>query len=256
MACCQIDPCKDLERWETSYSVALANADNYYTKEEVDKKITSSKCDCDFSDYYTIEETNDLLDEKADVDDLSAHTANASIHLDQSDVQSMIDATTSAYTLTTDFSAHTASTSIHTTQSDKDRWNAKQDALTPGSGITIVNNVISSTGGGGSVVVDPSLNSGSTNPVANSAITNAFADVEEQFRVEAIAMTDLQSDLSGHTEDTTVHITQAERNYWNAKPDSTVLNNYMLKSQIWCGTQTEYDNLPSHSNDIIYLIHQ
>lgn len=47
----------------------------------------------------------------------------------------------------------------------------KQDKLTAGSGITISGNVISAEGG---VVVDPALDSGSTNPVANSAITNGF----------------------------------------------------------------------------------
>ncbi len=50
----------------------------------------------------------------------------------------------------------------------------KQDKLTAGSGITISGNVISADGGG-SVTVDPALDSGSTNPVANSAITAAIS---------------------------------------------------------------------------------
>lgn len=51
---------------------------------------------------------------------------------------------------------------------------SKQTTLTAGTNITIVDNVISATGGGGGVTVDPSLDSGSTNPVANSAITTAI----------------------------------------------------------------------------------
>lgn len=47
-----------------------------------------------------------------------------------------------------------------------------QRTLSAGTNITISGNVISAVGGG-SVTVDPSLDSGSTNPVANSAITNA-----------------------------------------------------------------------------------
>lgn len=49
----------------------------------------------------------------------------------------------------------------------------KQDTLSAGTNITIVDNVISATGGG-SITIDPSLDSGSTNPVANSAITQNF----------------------------------------------------------------------------------
>lgn len=49
----------------------------------------------------------------------------------------------------------------------------KQDTLVAGSGITISGNVISADGGS-SITVDPTLDSGSTNPVANSAITAAL----------------------------------------------------------------------------------
>jgi len=50
---------------------------------------------------------------------------------------------------------------------------SKQTTLTAGTGISIVDNVISATGGT-SITIDPSLDSGSTNPVANSAITDAI----------------------------------------------------------------------------------
>lgn len=45
-----------------------------------------------------------------------------------------------------------------------------------------------------SITIDPTLDSGSTNPVANSAITNA---------------------ITAHTADTTVHVTAANKNTWN-----------------------------------------
>ena len=51
----------------------------------------------------------------------------------------------------------------------------KQDTLSAGTGIEISGNVISATGGGGGgITIDPSLDSGSTNPVANSAITKTL----------------------------------------------------------------------------------
>ena len=54
----------------------------------------------------------------------------------------------------------------------------KQDALSAGTGIDITDNVISVTGGS-SITIDPSLDSGSTNPVANSAITTALSGKQE-----------------------------------------------------------------------------
>ena len=54
---------------------------------------------------------------------------------------------------------------------------ATQPKLSAGTGISIdANNVISTTGGG-SITIDPSLDSGSTNAVANSAITTAINTV-------------------------------------------------------------------------------
>lgn len=49
----------------------------------------------------------------------------------------------------------------------------KQDTLIAGTNITISGNVISAEGGG-SITIDPTLDSGSSNAVANSAITNAI----------------------------------------------------------------------------------
>ena len=51
----------------------------------------------------------------------------------------------------------------------------KQDTLTAGTNITIVDNVISSTGGG-SITVDSALSSDSENPVQNKVITNALGN--------------------------------------------------------------------------------
>ena len=53
----------------------------------------------------------------------------------------------------------------------------KQDTLIAGDNITISGNVISATGGG-SITIDPTLDSGSTNAVANSAITDAVTAKE------------------------------------------------------------------------------
>ena len=66
----------------------------------------------------------------------------------------------------------------------EDQLSDYQPILSAGTGIEISGNVISATGGG-SVTVDPTLDTGSTNPVANSAITtamNAKADKDETLK--------------------------------------------------------------------------
>ena len=81
--------------------------------------------------------------------------------------------------------------------------------------------VDAATSGGSSVTVDTSLDSGSTNPVANSAITSAI----------------------------------------NAKADAsttytkTEVNN-LVNNKFWCGTQIQYDALATKENDVLYLIHE
>lgn len=79
----------------------------------------------------------------------------------------------------------------------------KQDVLTAGQGIDITNNVISATL---DVTVDDALDSGSTNPVANSAITSEFDEIkniiDENELIIASALNDLEErklDASAYT---------------------------------------------------------
>ena len=90
----------------------------------------------------------------------------------ENDIYPKLDAIESGKTDTSAFTAHTADTTIHVTSSDKETWNGKQNALTPGTGIQISGDVISVTGA--PLTMDDHLDSGSTNPVMNSAITVAI----------------------------------------------------------------------------------
>ena len=84
----------------------------------------------------------------------------------------------------------------YTTQAEKDSWNAKQDALTAGSGIEISGNVISAIGGG--VTVDSTLDSGSTNPVANSAITTALNEKQDILSDVVYSLSQFDNYIDGH----------------------------------------------------------
>lgn len=151
----------------------------------------------------------------------------------------------------------------------------KQDTLIAGTNITISGNVISAQGGG-SIDIDPSLDSGSTNAVANSAITAALNGKADKSDIPTVptnvsafnndagyvtsgyvnsAVTNVNNALTAHTANSTVHVTQTEKNTWNNKADSSTLNNYLLKSKIWCGTQWEYDSIVNKDSETLYLIH-
>lgn len=40
------------------------------------------------------------------------------------------------------------------------------------------------------------------------------------------------------------------------KVDYTTLNNYLLKSKIWCGTESEYNSIVNKDSETLYLIHE
>jgi len=152
-----ITPDCDMSRWEVQCSSYIEDADNYYTKKEVDDLIESGVTP-DLSDYYTKEETDSAItsaitaveaeiptvptsntaftndagyitgvdlsnyatlgDVQSVQNGLTAHTADTNIHLTQGEVRYMIYQDVSGYTDSSDFSAHTADTSIHLTSGD------------------------------------------------------------------------------------------------------------------------------------------
>ena len=75
-------------------------------------------------------------------------------------------------------------------------------------------------------------------------------------KADSSAVTVINNTLSAHTGDSSIHVTQTEKNTWNSKVDSTELNNYMLKSKIWCGTIAQYNAIPTKDAETIYLIYE
>lgn len=263
---------------------------NYYTKSEVDAsqlaqdqridelsgnvQTLSGQVQTISGNSYTKQEVDGKLANKADLSVFTAHTADTTIHFTTAAVQTQISnytydkatidekvasggtfdptqyyTTANTYSKTevngllgdkADLSAltsHTANTSIHVTASEKSNWNGKQDQLTAGSGITIVNNVISATGG--------------------SAPIDAYTKAESDAKFATI------TNLNSHSGNTTMHITQAERNAWNAKADAsnvynkTEVNNLLAeKPNVWCGNESEWSQISgSTESGTIYLVY-
>ena len=106
-----------------------------------------------------------------------------------------------------------------------------QPKLIPGSGISISNNNVISVTGGTSGTIDQSLDSGSTNAVANSAITAALDD---------------KMDVSGMTQYATTANTYTK----------TEVNNLVsTKANVWCGDETSFNALTTKDANTIYLVY-
>lgn len=88
-----------------------------------------------------------------------------------------------------------------------------------------------------------------------SATTKALIDAAVSGKAATSSVTAVNNVVTAHTGNSTIHITQQERNYWNAKVDSSSLSNYVLKSNIWCGTETQYNAITVKNPDTIYMIY-
>ena len=150
-----------------------------------------------------------------------------------------ISAAVSGKTNESDFSAHTANTSIHVTTAQTAAWDAKQNALTAGSGISITNNVISVTGG-------------------TEGITSAQCQVQID---QSISGKTNQSDFSAHTANTSIHVTTAQTAAWDAKSNFSGsyndLTNKPTIPSIWSGTEAQWSQISGGTldNNTIYLVY-
>lgn len=177
----------------TSYSIKDENACKVVelTQAQYDDLPTTAKTSnslfvitdaqgADLSNYYTKTEADDLLDTKLDV---TAYTpTDLSNYYTKSETSGATEISTA---LASKADTATTYTKTETDNAITAAISTKQDTLVSGTNIKTINNQsilgegnieIQGGGGGGSITVDTSLDSGSTNPVANSAITNAIND--------------------------------------------------------------------------------
>lgn len=241
----------------------LQDADNYYTKEEVDDLIDDIVIS---GDSITSGEVQTMIDESVSGKaDSSAVTEEISAA-----VSGKVDSSkaVTGYILTQWYSdakqlylkynvgGATTNTALlaegsGTTLTQKQGFyrvnvdtNTIQEKLVSGTNIKTINNQsilgsgnINIEGGGSSVTVDPSLSTSSDNPVANSAITNAINTVSA-----------VTSSLNDTTSNLTVRIQQVR---------NEVQDNYLLKNKIWCGSQSEWASISGNpQSDVLYLIHE
>jgi hypothetical protein len=90
----------------------------------------------------------------------------------------------------------------------------------------------------------------------NADLSNYATKGDLSGKADTSAVTVINNTLSAHTGDSSIHVTLQEKTNWNNKVDSTELNNYMLKSKIWCGTIAQYNAIPTKDAETLYLIYE
>ena len=231
---------------------------NYYTKGQTDglldgKLDVTAYTPTDLSNYYTKGETdgvvNGAVSGKADS---SAVTQEISAAVSGLAPESAVTALDSILT------AHTADTGIHVSQEEKDGWNAKLDAsaYTPvdlseywTSAQTEVAISAATSGMPSSQTIEQmqgditdlqnnKLDASAYTPTDlsnyyTSAQTEAAIEAATSGKADTSAVTQVNDALTAHTANTNVHVTTAQTAAWDAKLDSSALNDY------WTSTQTE-----------------
>ena len=205
-----------------------------YDKQTIDDKVAAGGT-FDPTQYYNKTQTNELLDTKLDA---SAYTPTDLSNYDtKSEVNNKISSATSV--VYNSLTAHTANTSVHVTTAQTAAWDAKSNF----------------SGSYNDLTDKPTI---PTVPTSNTAFTNDAGYITSSDisgKADTSALTSVSNSLTAHTANTTVHVTQSDKDNWDSKVSTTTLNNYMLKSKIWCGTQSQYDSITTKDSETLYLIH-
>lgn len=268
-----IYPDCDIKRWECVPSSIIQDADNYYTKAQVDELIESG-CSCS---GITEEEVQEMIydaveDVEAKIPSLSGYATEQWVEdkhyitgVDLSDYALKSDIPTSNSAFTNDMGYLTEHQPLKTINGE----------VISGTGNIVIE------GGGGSVTVDDHIDSASTNPVENRVIYNALNGKADKSELATVATTGDYNDLVNKP---TIPAAQVQSD-WNQtdtsakdfiknKPTiptvptnvSSFTNdaqyitsssaNTLIENHFVCCTQAEYEQISPKQNNVLYLIHE
>lgn len=187
--CCNnVYPNEDLNRWSVTPSTMIADADNYYTKHQIDEMLedieASGTCECDLSEIEG--ELNDLAGELDKKLDASAYTPT-----DLSDYALKSEIPTSNSALTNDAGYLTEHQPLKTINN-----------------ISLVGTGNIEIGTGGTIDLSDYYTKSETNNAINGA-TSGKSDTS--------AVTAVNDALISHTGNTAMHITSQDKYNWNNK---------------------------------------
>lgn len=218
----EIFPECDKTRWEVQCSSYIEDASNYYTKKQVDDLIesatTSGSC------CITPEEVDEKIESaKTEIESEipTVPTSNTAF-------------TNDAGYLTEHQSLSAYSTTDEVNSAITQAVSGKQDTLSAGTNITIVDNVISATGGGSGVT------SGEVQTMINEATSGLQQTLSAGTNVQ------IQSNVISATD-----------TKYTAGDNITISNQNVISTitKFWCGTQAQYDQITTKDPNTVYMIH-
>ena len=244
-----IYPDCDLNRWCVEPSSYIADADNYYTKSQVDEKIEEIGCCI----------TEEEVDEK-----ISAATSglqetlvagdNISIsgNVISAEVPSLSGYATEQWVLDkhyisgVDLSDYALKSDIPTSNSaftndmgyiTEDALSGKQDTLIAGDNITISGNVISASGGGGGGITSGEVQTMIDNSISGKQDTMS-AGTNVQINNNVISATDTK---------------------YTAGDNITISNQNVISTVVkfWCGSEAQWGQISGGTldNNTIYMVY-
>ena len=242
-----IYPDCDMKRWECVPSSIIQDADNYYTKAQVDELIESG-CSCS---GITEEEVAEMIDSA--VEEVEAEIPSLDGYATE---QWVID---KHYITGVDLSDYALKSDIPTSNS---AFTNDMGYLTQHQPLKTINGeVISGTGniviegGGSGVTVDDHIDSASTNPVENKVIHNALNGKADKTELATVATTGDYSDLINTPTIPTVP-TNVSSFINDAQYITSSSANTLIENHFWCGTQAQYEQISPKQNNVLYLIHE
>ena len=189
----------------------------------------------DMSNYYSKDETDDLLDEKQETlvsgtniktinnESLlgsgniniqgggSSYTAGDGIDITNDVISVTGKADTTAVTQVNNaLTAHTANTNVHVTAAEKETWNSKSDF----------------SGDYNDLTNKPTIPVVPTNVSAFNNDSGYITSNAISGKADTSTVTSLNNIVTAHTANTSVHVTVANKNAWNAKLDADDVKNF------------------------------
>lgn len=171
----------------------------------------------------------------------------------------------------TNFNSHSGNTTMHVTASEKNTWNNKSDFSGNYNDLTNKPTIPSKTS---DLTNDSNFaTTGDVQTATNDMATKTWVgqqgyltqhqDISGKQDISGMTAYTKNSAFTAHTANTTVHVTSAEKNAWNAKADASSVynkteidNKLSAKPNVWCGDESEWSAISgSTESGTIYLVY-
>ena len=238
----------------------------------IDTKLDASAyTPTDLSQYWTSAQTTAYVSgytyDKATIDEKVAQggTFDPTQYYTKSDVDSRLSGKTNE----ADFSAHTANTTVHVTQSEKNTWNAKSDfsgnyndltnkptiPTVPTNVSSFINDVpyVSSAGMSAYTydknTIDEKIAQGGGSGVTSGEVQTMINNSLSGYQVSLSAGTNIQINNN---------VISATDTKYTAGDGISISNQNVISTvtKFWCGTQAQYDAIVNKDSNTVYMIHE